>query len=81
MRSFDPTFERKEIRWLEVITGVDGRRAWSDEDNGRIVAETFAAGALAQRYGLRPQQVYACRRLARDGAWHCRRKRRWGSCR
>src|SRR5215472_1137045 len=45
VRSFDPTFEPKEIRRLEVITGVGGRRAWSDEDKGRIVAESFAAGA------------------------------------
>jgi transposase len=71
VRSFDPTFEPKEIRRLEVITGVGGRRAWSDEDKGRIVAESFAAGAnvsaVARRYGLRPQQVYAWRRLARDG--------------
>src|SRR5436309_2632391 len=72
VRSLDPTFERKEIRRLEVITGVGGRRAWSDEDKGRIVAESFAVGvnvsAVARRYGLRPQQVYAWRRLARNGA-------------
>jgi transposase len=72
VHSFDPTFEPKEIRRLEVITGVGGRRAWSDEDKGRIVAESFAAGAnvsaVARRYGLRPQQVYTWRRLARDGA-------------
>jgi transposase len=72
VRSFDPAFEPKEIRRLEVITGIGGRRAWSDEDKGRIVAESFAAGAnvsaVARRYGLRPQQVYAWRRLARDGA-------------
>src|SRR5690349_20447250 len=59
------------IRRLEVITGVGGRRAWSHEDKGRIVAESFAAGAnvagVARRYGLRPQQVYAWRRLARGG--------------
>jgi transposase len=72
VRSFGPTFEPREIRRLEVITGVGGRRAWSDEDKGRIVAESFAAGAnvsaVARRYGLRPQQVYTWRRLARDGA-------------
>ena len=71
MRRFDPAFEPKEIRRLEVITGVGGRRAWSDEDKGRIVTESFAIGAnvsaVARRYGLRPQQVYAWRRLARDG--------------
>ena len=75
MRNFDPTFEPKGmvgVRRLEVITGVGGRRAWSHEDKGRIVAELFAAGAnvsaVARRYGLRPQQVYAWRRLARGGA-------------
>ena len=74
MRNFDPTFEPKEIvgvRRLEVITGVGGRRTWSNEEKGRIIAETFAVGAnvsaVARRYGLRPQQVYAWRRLARDG--------------
>ena len=75
MRSFDPTFEPNGVvgvRRLEVITGVGGRRSWSREDKGRIVAESFAAGAnvsaVARRYGLRPQQVYAWRRLARIGA-------------
>ena len=75
MRNFDPTFEPKEmvgVRRLEVITGVGGRRAWSHEDKGRIVAESFAAGAnvsaVARRYGLRPQQVYAWRRLAPGSA-------------
>ncbi len=71
VRNFDPTFEPKEIRRLEVITGIGGRRAWSNEDKGRIIAESFAAGAnvsaVARRYGLRPQQVYAWRRLARNG--------------
>jgi transposase len=75
VRSFDPTFEPNGIigvRRLEVITGVGGRRVWRSEDKGRIVAESFAAGAnvseVARRYGLRPQQVYAWRRLARNGA-------------
>lgn len=74
MRSFDPTFEPERaigVRRLEVITGVGGRRVWSEEDKGRIVAESFAAeanvSAVARRYGLRPQQVYAWRRLARSG--------------
>src|SRR6202040_2980514 len=74
VRNFYPTCEPKEmvgVRRLEVITGVGGRRAWSHEDKGRIVAESFRAGAnvsaVARRYGLRPQQVYAWRRLAREG--------------
>jgi transposase len=75
VRNFDPTFEPKGVvgaRRLEVITGVGGRRVWPDEEKGRIVAESFVAGAnvsaVARRYGLRPQQVYTWRRLARSGA-------------
>jgi transposase len=75
VRSFDPTFEPNGVigvRRLEVITGAGGRRSWSHEDKGRITAESFAAGAnvsaVARRYGLRPQQVYAWRRLARTGS-------------
>jgi len=75
VRSIEPTFEPNGVigvRRLEVITGVGGRRVWPDADKGRIVAESFAAGAnvsaVARRYGLRPQQVYAWRRLARAGA-------------
>jgi len=74
VRSFDPTFEPNGVigvRRLEVITGVGGRRSWSREDKGRIVAESFRRGTnvsvVARRYGLRPQQVYAWRRLARIG--------------
>ncbi len=75
VRSFDPTFEPNGtvgVRRLEVITGVGGRRSWSRDDKARIVAESFApranVSAVARRYGLRPQQVYAWRRLARQGA-------------
>lgn len=75
MRSFDPTFEPNGVvgvRRLEVITGVGGRRSWSRDDKARIVAQSFAAranvSAVARRYGLWPQQVYAWRRLARTGA-------------
>lgn len=74
VRSFDPTFEPNGtvgIRRLEVITGIGGRRSWSRDDKAWIVAESFAAranvSAVACRYGLRPQQVYAWRRLAREG--------------
>jgi transposase len=74
VRSFDPTFEPNGVvgvRRLEMITGVGGRRAWSPDNKGRIIVESFAAGAnvsaVARRYGLRPQQVYAWRRLARSG--------------
>lgn len=75
VRNFDPTCETNEVvgvRRFEVITGVGGRRAWSAENKARIVSESLAAGAnvsaVARRYGLLPQQVYAWRRLAREGA-------------
>src|SRR5690242_5774840 len=75
VRSFDPTFEPNGmvgVRRLEVITGAGGRRSWSRDDKARIVAESFVpranVSAVARRYGLRPQQVYAWRRLARQGA-------------
>ena len=75
MRSFDPTCEPNGVvgvRRLEVITGIGGRRSWSRDDKARIVAESFAVranvSAVARRYGLRPEQVYAWRRLARTGA-------------
>jgi transposase len=74
VRNFDPTCETSEVvgvRRFEVITGAGGRRAWSAENKARIVAESLAAGAnvsaVARRYGLLPQQVYAWRRLAREG--------------
>jgi transposase len=45
-------------RRIEVITGVDTRRRWSEETKARIVAESFAEGAVvaqvARRHGLRP---------------------------
>jgi transposase len=75
VRNFEATFEPNEtvgIRRLEVITGAGGRRSWSRDDKARIIAESFAAGAnvsaVARRYGLLPQQVYAWRRLARSGS-------------
>jgi transposase-like protein len=32
---------------VEIRSGVGRRRRWSDEDKGRIVAESYAPGAVA----------------------------------
>jgi transposase len=62
------SFER-----IEVITGVARRRRWSIEEKLRIVAESLWAGAsvsfVAQRHGLRSNQLFKWRKLAREGAF------------
>jgi transposase len=56
-------------RRIEVITGADTRRRWSEETKAAIVAESFAEGAVvaqvARRHGLRPQQLFDWRRALR----------------
>src|SRR3712207_256480 len=58
-----------QVQRLEVITGAGGRRRWSAAAKARIVEETMAPGAVvsevARRHGLRPQQLFTWRRLAR----------------
>jgi transposase len=62
------SFER-----IEVITGVARRRRWSVEEKLRIIAESLAGGAsvslVAQRHGLRSNQLFKWRKLAREGAF------------
>lgn len=47
MSGFDPTLDPKpvQVRRLEVLTGVGGRRRWSPDDKARIVEESLAPGA------------------------------------
>ena len=56
---------------VEVL-GRERRRAWSDEDKLRILAEAEAHGiglaAVARRHDLCPQQLYTWRRLFRHPA-------------
>jgi len=62
------SFER-----IEVIAGVGGRRRWSVEEKLRIVAESLRAGAsvslVARGHGLRSNQLFKWRKLARQGAF------------
>ena len=57
------------VRRFEVFTGTGRRRDWSPEEKARIVAESCEAGesvsAVARRYALSPQQLFAWRRAAR----------------
>lgn len=67
----DHTDDPKPIRRIEVITSTGRRRRWSDEEKARIVAESFAPGAVvtevARRHDARAQQVHGWRRDAREG--------------
>ena len=59
-------------RRVEVLTGPGRRRRWSAAEKARIVAETLVPGAgvsaVARRWQLCPQQVFAWRREARTTA-------------
>jgi transposase-like protein len=54
-----------------IRLGVRRRRSWSDAAKVRIVAESFASGAVvshvARRYGISPQQLSTWRKAARTG--------------
>jgi transposase len=56
---------------VEVITGVERRRDWTDEEKLAIVAESCQDGvvisAVARRHGLRPQQLFTWRNGFRKG--------------
>jgi transposase len=73
MSAFDRRVDQevREVRRLEVINGALGRRRWSVEAKARIVAESVAPGVVisevARRHDLRPQQLFAGRRQARQG--------------
>ncbi len=53
----------------EVLTGVERRRRWSDDEKARLVAETLVPGAkvsaVARRYGVSASLLFFWRRRAR----------------
>ena len=53
------------FRRIEVITGVERRRWWSEQDKARIVAESLKPGVIvvevARRYGMHRNQLYGWR--------------------
>lgn len=63
--------EPKRLRRIEVITGTGRRRRWSLAEKARIVAESFAPGAVvadvARRHELSAQHLTLWRRQAREG--------------
>ena len=55
---------------VEIRSGVGRRwRRWSNADKGRIVAESFASGAVVsevvRRRGISPKHLFAWRKAAR----------------
>src|SRR5437868_12840075 len=56
---------------VEIRSGVGRRRRWSEAEKGRIVAESFAPGAVvsevARGHDISPQHLFCWRKAARDG--------------
>jgi transposase len=56
---------------VDIRTGVGRRRRWSAEEKGRIVAESYARGAVAsevaRRHEITSQHLFAWRKAARQG--------------
>src|SRR5437763_4696494 len=54
---------------IEVITGIERQRRWSEEQKRAIVAESFAPGAVvsevARRADVSPGQIYRWRQEVR----------------
>src|SRR3954465_7641697 len=54
---------------VEVLTGPGRRRTWDEATKARVVAESYAPGAVvsavARRWQIAPQQLFTWRREAR----------------
>ena len=64
-------FDASKPRGRDIQVGAGRRRRWSDEVKGRIVAESYAPGAVvsevARRHGMSPQHLFVWRKAARAG--------------
>src|SRR5512144_929316 len=62
----------QSVRRGEVLDGPERRRLWSWQEKAQIVAESLApnavASAIARRYGLHRNQLYAWRKELRKAA-------------
>jgi len=65
---YGPSDDRAMAR-VEVISGIERRRRWSEEQKRAIVAESFAPGAVvsevARRADVSPGQIYRWRQELR----------------
>ena len=56
---------------VDIQVGAGRRRRWSEDVKGRIVAESYAPGAVvsevARRHGISPQHLFVWRKAARAG--------------
>jgi transposase len=56
---------------VDIQVGAGPHRRWSGDIKGRIVAETYAPGAVvsevARRHGISPQHLFVWRKAARAG--------------
>ena len=56
---------------VDIRVGVGRRRRWRSADKGRIVARSYAPGAVvsevARRHDITPQHLFAWRKAARAG--------------
>jgi transposase-like protein len=56
---------------IEVLTGPERRRRWSDEEKLRIIREAMQPGVryadVARRHDISPPQLYQCRVALREG--------------